>query len=586
MNIPKKPLAFILFCIRPYRARMLLFFALSGFGVAAWAFAPFIISKLVNYLAEAETFDSHIWWFVGLFAILRFTDEWLWRTAEVVMRGILPKICVSAQEHLFRRVMKHDYHFFVNSSSGQVGHWINESFRIVDSVIESTIWSMWPMFLNFSISFALLMTVGWQVAVIFMAWIILLVSYLLIAGRRYSQLTAVHSQAKSKASGNIVDVLTNYLTVRTFAANKREGRAVEGVLRESSNTWHHSWRFSTKMHMTKGNSAALVSTICMALAVWLFLDGQTSLGGIVLLITYITTVSQQIWELGWQLDQYFRNFGEMRNILSNLLITDDRPTFNETAQRIKLEKSAPIIFQDVTFAYRERPNKPTIKNFDLTIKHGQKIGLVGHSGAGKTTLVALLLGFYGADKGGIWLGSHNIRDLNEAQWRELVSYVPQDTSLFNRSVRENITYAKPNATEKEIQKAIAKAQAKEFIQALPQGIDTVIGERGVKLSGGQRQRIAIARAILRDAPIMILDEATSALDSASEQAIQAALNEAMKGKTVIVVAHRLSTLKHLDQIAVIEKGGLSELGSHEQLLKQKGIYADLWQRQRDGFIVS
>jgi ABC-type multidrug transport system fused ATPase/permease subunit len=339
------------------------------------------------------------------------------------------------------------------------------------------------------------------------------------------------------------------------------------------------------MHTVKGNSAALVSGVCLAVAVWLFVDGQTTLGGIVLLITYITQVSQQVWELGWQMDNYFRNFGEMKNILNGLLDTTDNPTFRNKQAAVRLDKKAPIVFDDVTFAYAERPNEPTIKNLNLTVKHGQKVGIVGHSGAGKTTLIALLLGFYHSNSGTVRFGSHDIRDLTENQWRELVSYVPQDTSLFNRTVRENIAYAKPDATDAEILDAITKAQAKGFIDALPEGLNTIIGERGVKLSGGQRQRIAIARAILRDAPIMILDEATSALDSASEHAIQSALAEAMKGKTVIVVAHRLSTLRHLDTIAVLEAGQMKESGTHDKLLEQKGVYADLWKRQRDGFIV-
>ncbi len=585
MDIPKTPLRFILHCLRPHRGRIVLFFAITGFAVACWAVAPYVIAKLINYLPNAQNMDAHIWWLIGTFILLRFLDEWGWRIGDYTMRSVLPPATVAAREHLFRRVMQHDYHFFVNSSSGQVGHWINEASRIVNDVVESTIWSVWPLCLNFLLSFVLLFTVGWQVAVVFLAWIIGLILFLMKAGSRYSELSNKNSEAKSHASGVVVDAISNYLAVRTFAAGKREDQAVDVANQEVVHTRKKSWGYSIGVHAVKGNSAALTSGICLGIAVWLFVDKQTSLGGIVLLITYITTISQQIWELGWQTDNYFRNFGEMRNILDGLLRTEDKPTFRTEVVRVKTPRNAPIVFENVSFAYPERPKKPTIKALDLEIKHGEKLGIVGHSGAGKTTLVALLLGFYSADNGVIRLGAEDIRDLSEKQWRELVSYVPQDTNLFNRTVRENIAYARAGATDADIERAIKKAQAKDFIDALPQGLDTVIGERGVKLSGGQRQRIAIARAILRDAPIMVLDEATSALDSASEQAIQAALNEAMKGKTVIVVAHRLSTLRHLDKIAVLDKGKVAELGNHDQLLEQKGIYADLWQRQRNGFIV-
>ncbi len=562
---------------------MALFFAVVSLGILCWVMAPFVISRLINYLPQAKGFDGKIWWFVIIFALLRLADEWFWRIGDFIMRSMLPQIMTSAREHLFRRVMKHDYGFFVNGSSGQLGHWINEATRIVNDVIESTIWSIWPLALNFLFSFVLLFTVGAPVAFIFLAWIVLLVLFLTRTGRTLSRLHSSTSDAKSKASGTVVDALTNYLAVRTFGAGEREDKAIIAANRKIVKAYRKSWGYAIFTHIVKGNSAALVSGLCLGVAVWLFIEGKTSLGGIMLLVTYITQVSQQIWELSWQMNNYFRNFGELRNILDGLLKTDDRPTFRGNS-RVKLPARPSIGFDNLAFAYPERPSKPTLKNLNLVIEHGEKVGIVGHSGAGKTTLIALLLGFYYAGKGTIRFGDCDIRDLTESQWRELVSYVPQDTSLFNRTVRENIAYARPGATDQEIKQVAIKAHAWDFINTLPQGMDTVIGERGVKLSGGQRQRIAIARAILRDAPIMILDEATSALDSASEQAIQSALAEAMKGKTVIVVAHRLSTLRHLDKIAVLEAGHVKEVGSHDQLIENNGIYADLWKRQRDGFI--
>jgi ATP-binding cassette, subfamily B, bacterial len=209
---------------------------------------------------------------------------------------------------------------------------------------------------------------------------------------------------------------------------------------------------------------------------------------------------------------------------------------------------------------------------------------VGHSGAGKTTLVGLLLHFYSTSKGEFKIGGVPVEDLTPAQMRELMAFVPQDTNLFNRTVAENIAYARPDAEMKDIVRAATEAQALDFIEKLPDGFDTVIGERGVKLSGGQRQRIAIARALLKNAPILILDEATSALDSVSEQAIQKAFVAAMKDRTAIVVAHRLSTLRHLDRIVVFEGGTIVEQGTHDELVAAEGLYADLWRRQKDGFI--
>jgi len=584
-RIPNTPIRFVLFCAKPFRGRLVLFFTLTALGVIAWTISPYFISQLINHLPHARHFDATSWWLIIGFTLLRLIDEWTWRIGDYVMMTVLPNIAVAAREHLFKRVMRHDYHFFVNSSSGQVGHWINEASRIVNDVIESTVWSIWPLVFSFLLSFIVLLTVSRLIAFVFVAWIIALIVYLALSGRKSSRLSAVNSHAKSRASGLVVDVLANYLAVRTFGSSTRENRAVVSANADIIRTRRDSWMYNLGVNAVKGNSAALVGGICLTIAVSLFLSHQATLGSIVLLTTYITSISYQIWELGWQMDNYFRNFGEMSNILQNLLDVENDPVFEKKTRPVEIPHNAALTFDNVSFAYHERPNKPTIKGFSLEVAHGEKIGLVGHSGAGKTTLVALLLGFYPCGGGAIRFGGHDIRELSEGQWRSLVSYVPQDTSLFNRTVRENILYAKPAATEKELQTAIAKAQAKGFIEALPNGLDTVIGERGVKLSGGQRQRIAIARAILRDAPIMILDEATSALDSASEQAIQAALTEAMKGKTVLVVAHRLSTLRHLDRIAVLSRGKLHECGTHNELIRQKGIYADLWDRQLGGFIV-
>jgi len=244
-----------------------------------------------------------------------------------------------------------------------------------------------------------------------------------------------------------------------------------------------------------------------------------------------------------------------------------------------------VRFRKLHFAYPDQTDLDVLRGIDFEVPAGKKVGIVGHSGAGKSTLVGLLLGLYEPTKGGLLYNGTDIRELSLDSVRRHIAYVPQDASLFNRSLRDNIAYvAAGEPTDEQIRLAAARAQALDFIEALPEGFDSLVGERGVKLSGGQKQRIAIARAMLSQAPLVLLDEATSALDSASEQSIQKALAEVMRDRTAVVIAHRLSTLKHLDCIYVFDDGRIAESGTQDELLANAGVYADLWHRQRNGFI--
>jgi ABC-type multidrug transport system fused ATPase/permease subunit len=300
-------------------------------------------------------------------------------------------------------------------------------------------------------------------------------------------------------------------------------------------------------------------------------------------MAYYGDASSSLWQLAWALDSYYRSFGTIQNALDGLQ-SDNERRVSSTSHSQQLFSQVTLELRNITFAYPEQPGSPVIDGINLTINPGEKVGVVGHSGAGKSTLVGLLLGLYEPTTGTILLNGESTADHGPSYVRSSSSFVPQDTNLFNRTVRENILYAQPSATDEEVEDVLRQAQAYDFIESLPHKLDTVIGERGVKLSGGQRQRLAIARAILQNAPLLILDEATSALDSVSEQAIQKALHGLMKQRTSIVIAHRLSTLRNMDKIIVLEDGKIAEQGSHAELLASGGIYADLWKRQKDGFV--
>ncbi|RYZ82599.1 MAG: ATP-binding cassette domain-containing protein, partial [Proteobacteria bacterium] len=301
----------------------------------------------------------------------------------------------------------------------------------------------------------------------------------------------------------------------------------------------------------------------------------------IFMLAYLQRIGSQLFVLGDIINGYDQAFLDA-SPMAEMLGIENKIT--DASGAVDLPKtSSKLSFKDASYKY-EDSDQDVLKNLQLTIPAGQKVGLVGHSGAGKTTITHLLLRFADVTRGSITINNRDIRDVTQHSLRSAIAYVPQEPMLFHRSLRENIAYGNPNATDKDIQRAAKQANALEFIETLPQGLDTEVGERGVKLSGGQRQRIAIARAILKDAPILILDEATSALDSESEKLIQDALEKLMKDRTSIVVAHRLSTIAKLDRIIVLENGSIIEDGTHNELLKMKGSYAKLWSHQSGGFI--
>ncbi|MCA9324187.1 ABC transporter ATP-binding protein [Candidatus Saccharibacteria bacterium] len=584
-SIPSKAFDLFKFMLRPYKGRTIVFFVLVSMGVLSWSIAPVAIRGLINTLSETNQVTRTAWLFVGLYVLVRLTDEWFWRLGEVLMRSYKPQMVERIRTSMFASTLKKPHSFFVNSSSGRLGYWINQTTSTVNDTIDTTIWGVWPRVIALIMSTAFLLLTHWTLALLFLIWLLTLLYVSIKRGREFGRLVEKVSDTRSIASGRVVDVLTNNLSVRVFNARAREEKDLLNDQQHVLRTWRDSWWQHIVTNIYKGHSVALAAAIMFAQVLRLFSSGELSVGDIVLFVAYFSDASSSIWELAWQLDTYYSQFGTIQNALTNLT-KDENERELEDRKLVEIPDRVRLELKNLDFVYPEQPNEFVLKKLSVTIDAGQKVGIVGHSGAGKSTLVGLLLGFYEPSDGSILVNDEDTAHHDPSFMRTLSSFVPQDTNLFNRTIRENILYARPNATDEELTEALRQAEALDFVQKLPNGLDTLVGERGVKLSGGQRQRIAIARAILKDAPLLLLDEATSALDSVSEQAIQKALHELMKGRTAIVIAHRLSTLKHLDKILVIEKGNIVEQGSHTELLEKKnGIYADLWKRQKDGFIV-
>lgn len=571
--------------VRPYAGKSAWFFGLTLVGTLAWTASPVVIAAIVNHLGETSGVDSTIWRLIIIFAALRIADEVFWRIAEIVMRSYKPQMIESVRARLFAATLRRPYSFFVNASSGKIGHWINQTTATVNDFVDTTIWTVWSRVISLIISAIFLFMAHWSLAAVFIVWLVLLFWFNAKRGKKFSKLIALQSEETSTASGMVVDSLSNHVSVRVFNAQARERHSLGTQQHMIVRRWRDSWWQNIVTNTVKGQSAAIVSIVALILVIVLYGKGQVLLGDIVLFIAYFGDASSSLWQLAWAFDSYFRQFGTIQNALDGLKGTDEREVIDKKSMARSLPDSVTLELSNVSFCYPDQPSTDVVKDVSLSVSHGKKLGIVGHSGAGKSTLVGLLLGFYEPSSGHIRINSIDTTKHDPSFIRSVCSFVPQDSSLFNRSIRENVLYSRPDVSDNELDDALRLAQAYEFVAALPKGVDTIIGERGVKLSGGQRQRIAIARAILQNAPLLILDEATSALDSVSEQSIQKALHELMKNRTSVVIAHRLSTIKHLDCIIVLDKGSVIEQGTHDELIARDGIYADLWKRQKDGFIV-
>ena len=569
----------------PYKHRrnLTIFFAIVTLAVTIFV-GPLIIAQLLSIIQHNQLHDSNnLWMLIGLYGASQLWSSVIgWRlvlylawTFETAMQRDLYVRC-------FSKLTNQTMFFHSSKFSGSLVSQTNKLSGATERFWDTIIWSILPLVISLIGSIIVLSTLLWQYALFLLILSIVFSVVVYYGSKPMAKLNKKEAKASNKLSGQLADVLSNVLAVKSSGAETTEQqrfkKTVNSWRSDSLDTMHGFLKVST-VYSTINMSIKIGA---IAFAVYAAQHNLVSVAAVYLIITYTSSVAHELWNMNGIMRSYNRIIGDAHEMVEIL----QTPTTLVDRSSAKLAVThGSIAVDNVTFTHDEGQGDTLFHDFSLNIQPGEKIGLVGSSGSGKTTLTKLLLRFADIDSGEIAIDAQNIAEVTQASLREKIAYVPQEPLLFHRSVRENISYGRPDATDAEIERAAKKAGAYDFIIKLQDGFDTMVGERGVKLSGGQRQRIAIARAILKDAPILILDEATSALDSESEALIQKSLETLMKGRTSIVIAHRLSTIAKLDRIIVLENGHIVEDGSHEQLLaKKRGVYAKLWARQSGGFI--
>jgi len=554
-----------------------------------------ILQKLVMALIAAHTLNQLIiaynqhtadywsvfWPYLLAFGAAAIAGQLLIDLGLYLLSKLETRVRPELQNKAFSWLTNQSLNFHANTFAGALVNKVSKFTTSYNALTDNFVLVILRMVTNVVIATAIIAYYSWQIALAMAIWTVIFTIINIVLTRRRMKFSKAAAAADTILTAHLADSLGNISAVKAFGSEAQEEASHSQKAYERARRKYLAWMEGLKNDATLGIMMSLLQFGILILSIHAVMTHAINIGVLLLVQVYVTQLVTELWglsNLSRTLEQALSDGEEMVELFQEETTVVDP----KKPQKIAIKKGQ-IDFSDVIFTH-DGSTDSLFSNFNLSIKPGEKIGLVGHSGSGKTTLTRLLLRFSDVDHGQISIDKQNIASVKQADLRRHIAYVPQEPVLFHRSLRENIAYGNPEATLQQVQEAARLAHAAEFIEQLPDGYETLVGERGVKLSGGQRQRIAIARAILKDAPIIVLDEATSALDSESEKLIQAALKKLMQGRTTIVIAHRLSTIQKMDRIVVMHNGEIVEQGSHNDLLAQQGAYAKLWQHQSGGFI--
>lgn len=540
----------------------------------------YAIKLLIDGFTDSENLKYSILIFpIALYVSSVLILEVIWRVRHYAFMKSMPFVRAEIFAKSYDYVQHHSYKFFQNTPSGSLTSKIkglNSGYNDLWNGVSSAIAS--PLLMTL-VSIASLYFINIQVFIFISIWACIFFPIMTKMSLKIGRLSEITSNAEHKLIGLIADNISNIFSILSFASRSRELSKIKDYSYKSvASKDYKEIKYEIKTAIVGGVLYAIMLFSLLFYMIHLRQIGSISIGDFVYVMTTAFMVVEAIWRLSWDVGQFSKNVGDLKSAFE-IIKTPQEKIDKPNAEEIKITKGE-IVFKDIYFNYEN--NKNVFEGFNLQIKAGEKVGLVGYSGSGKSTLISILLKNFKTLSGDCLIDGQSIYDFSSDSLRSQIAVIPQDIMLFHRSIGENIAYAKPNASKEEIERAAYLANIHEFIESLPEKYNTFVGERGVKLSGGQRQRVGVARAILKNAKILVLDEATSSLDSESEQFIQNSINNLLdENITVIAIAHRLATLKHMDRIIVLEKGKITEEGRHDALLLNKNsLYKKLWEGQK------
>lgn len=555
----------------------------------AWAidhtFFPYVIQLLVDAISTHQGDRADIWPVLVTPIVLAVTlwiiIEICYRCAGYVQARVIPRMETQVRAEMFEYVQNHSHDYFSTHLAGSLANKISDMPQAMSNVVKLVTSLFIPVMLALTIATTMFFHLRPLLGVILLVWILIHMGISLYFARGCDRYSDIHSEARTTIAGKIVDSFTNNINVKLFARHRYERDYLSSYQHDEQKKHVQSLRYIEKLKLFLSVASFLGPFIAINwYMIYCWQKEYITTGEIVYIFNTVWNITMMAWLAGLELPSLFKEIGTCRQALT---VIQDPHDLVDHPEAIPLTVSkGEITFENVTFHYTPQNNLFEDKN--IKIAAGTRVGLVGFSGSGKSTFVNLILRYFDVEQGRILIDGQDIAKVTQNSLRAQISMIPQDTSLFHRTLKENIRYGRPEANDEEIIRASQIAHSHDFIHELSEKYDALAGERGVKLSGGQRQRIAIARAALKNAPILILDEATSALDSVTERKIQESLEHIMRGKTCIVIAHRLSTLTGMDRILVFKSGKIVEDGCHEELIAAKGHYAMMWNMQAGGFL--
>jgi ATP-binding cassette subfamily B protein len=567
-GFPRRPIPFLWHYVR--RRPLLHFTALAavlGAASAACA-AQYGLKLIVDAMAQGAGHMTAVWWALAVFLGLLAGESLLWRSSSWLGYRAMLADKAEARLDLFDHLGGHSSRYFNDVMSGSLASRVSSTGDSVQQVLSIVLFNIAPVCADFCVALAILATVDWHLVTALGVFVLLAVGTLALLGRRGTPRHRAYADRAAEVGGALVDVVSNIWAVKAFSAHSRERRSFAQLLQTETTAHRDSLMHIERMRVLHDLSLWIMASAMLIWSLSLWRQGRISPGDVILTVAVAFRILHGSRDLAFAAVNATQFVSRIADAIQ--VIGEDHKVVNGPGARRLLRPGGSIAFEKVDFSYPS--GQAVFRGFSLRIERGQHVGLVGPSGAGKSTLIGLVQRLFDIDGGGLLIDNHDIRTMTQDSLRSAIAVVPQEVSLFHRSVVENIRYAKPEAGDDAVFAAAKAARCDAFIRALPRGYATIVGERGAKLSGGQRQRLGIARALLKDAPIIVLDEATSALDTEAEIEIQRALDALMRGRTVLAIAHRLSTVARFDRLVVLQDGRIVEDGTPAELRRRRGLF--------------